>query len=318
VLPAALAALAALSLVHAFAPHCILVTSRARRLPGAQRVGVRRSHGQVRRCGALRLRAADLSLAVSERPPEEDPLANIPAVKVHTADGAPSAASRLLCAASPISSHIPCMRGAALPCRRPLCALPRLPVTEEASARSLQGPSWTCPRNGTSLACTPASTRCVNLCRRGRAWPPLQTKLVPDMGWSWSPFVCLFVLACCAKMRAARLAQGCRRVLYLRVCVLSKATCSMWPCHAKLWCPSKTIYNSWATRTFTRAKLSPGQQHTHTRALTHTNSHTHAHTHARARALTHTHTHTHTHTGLGTSPRRETWRERRRNGSNTA
>lgn len=176
VLPAALAALAALSLARAFAPQCVCVAGQARRLPGAQRVGVRRSHGQVRRCGALRLRAADLSLAVSETPPGEDPLANIRAVKVHTADGALSAASRVLCATSPISSHIPCMRRAALPCRRPLRALPRLPVTEEASARSLQGPSWTCPRNGTSLACTPASTRCVHLYPLDRVWPPLQTK----------------------------------------------------------------------------------------------------------------------------------------------
>jgi hypothetical protein len=126
-LPAALAALAALSLAHAFSPQFVWVAGRARRLPGAQ-VGVRRSHGQVRRGGALRLRAADLSLAVSETPPEKDPLANIPAVKMHTADGAPSTAYRLPCAA---------MHRAALPCRRPLRALPRLPVTEEASARSL-------------------------------------------------------------------------------------------------------------------------------------------------------------------------------------
>ena len=199
----ALAALAAMSLAHAFAPQCVWVAGRARRLPGAQRVGVRRSHGQVRRCGSLRLRAADLSLAVSETPPEEDPLANIPAVKVHTADGAPSAASRLLCAASSPLTAPACVTLPSLRCRRPLRALPRLPVTEESSARSLQGPSWTCPRN------VPARS-CVRPCR---------PSLVPAMGWSWSPLVSAFVLACCAKMRIARLAQGCRRVLYLRECV---------------------------------------------------------------------------------------------------
>ena len=39
------------------------------------------------RGGALQLRSADMSLAVSETPPEEDPLADIPAVQLQTPDG---------------------------------------------------------------------------------------------------------------------------------------------------------------------------------------------------------------------------------------
>ena len=39
------------------------------------------------RGGALQLRSADMSLAVSETPPEEDPLADIPEVQLQTPDG---------------------------------------------------------------------------------------------------------------------------------------------------------------------------------------------------------------------------------------
>ena len=44
-----------------------------------------RSH--VRRQGALRLRAADLSMEVSDTPPDKDPLEDVPTVAVYTADG---------------------------------------------------------------------------------------------------------------------------------------------------------------------------------------------------------------------------------------
>lgn len=82
----------ALSLVHAFSPPCHLAgLGRGSSLAGLVRGSASAAHMQRRRVsssGVLCLRAVDMSLAVSDTPPEEDPLADIPAIKMHTADGA--------------------------------------------------------------------------------------------------------------------------------------------------------------------------------------------------------------------------------------
>jgi hypothetical protein len=120
----AVAALATLSLAQAFAPPFAGSAGCARRLPGAPRVDgglPQRLRARVTptRAALLRLRAADLSLAVSDTPPEEDPLAGIPAVKVHTAEGAPRAAPRLLRSARPsLRLSVQPHRPARLPRRR--------------------------------------------------------------------------------------------------------------------------------------------------------------------------------------------------------
>ena len=118
----AVAALATLSLAQAFAPPFAGSAGCARRLPGAPRVGLpQRLRARVTptRAALLRLRAADLSLAVSDTPPEEDPLAGIPAVKVHTAEGAPRATPRLLRSARPsLRLSVQPHRPARLPRRR--------------------------------------------------------------------------------------------------------------------------------------------------------------------------------------------------------
>jgi len=81
----------ALSLVHAFSPPCHLAgLGRGSSLAGRVRGSASAAHMQRRRAsssGVLCLRAVDMSLAVSDTPPEEDPLADIPAIKMHTADG---------------------------------------------------------------------------------------------------------------------------------------------------------------------------------------------------------------------------------------
>ena len=78
-------ALSAVSLAHAFlnTPPASVGQQAVARLHAAAACPIPRR----RRTAALLLRAAELSLAVSEVPPEKDPLANIPAVKMHTAEG---------------------------------------------------------------------------------------------------------------------------------------------------------------------------------------------------------------------------------------
>ena len=82
------------SLAHAFSssPACAaLARGRPAMLSLQQQQqrhkSLRRGCISAARGGVLQLRAAEMSLAVSDIPPEEDPLADIPAVKMHDDDG---------------------------------------------------------------------------------------------------------------------------------------------------------------------------------------------------------------------------------------
>ena len=62
----------------------------------------RRKNDAIKRCALerttlLRLRAAEMTLGVSAEPPEEDPLADIPAVLMQDADGVCIIAARVPC-----------------------------------------------------------------------------------------------------------------------------------------------------------------------------------------------------------------------------
>ena len=85
-------ALSVVCVAHAFSPAMpVSVLGRGSCAPLQRGVGAaaacRRRPPASASAGAVRLRAADMSLEVSATPPEEDPLADIPAVKMHTAEG---------------------------------------------------------------------------------------------------------------------------------------------------------------------------------------------------------------------------------------